>query len=143
MLEFSEIVWWAHAVATWMMTGIIWLVQVVVYPGFARVPEEAFVAWHRDYTRRMGWVVGPLMLAELVGAILWVAIWPEMAVGWVCLGAVGALWGITAIVQVPQHRRLATGRDEALIRRLVGGNWSRTVLWSMRAVLVAVVAGQS
>ena len=45
---------------------------------------------------------------------------------------------ITALVQVPQHRRLAQGYDAELQRRLVNGNWSRVLLWSLRALLVVI-----
>lgn len=33
-----------HALNTWFMTGLIWLVQAVQYPLFVRVGREGFAA---------------------------------------------------------------------------------------------------
>ena len=130
--------WWMHAVATWAMVGIIWMVQVVVYPGFAKVPVAGFVDWHRDYTRRMGFVVGPLMLAEMVGALTWVLRRPDSVRAWMAAGTLGAIWVCTVLVQVRQHQRLSEQHDVALIRRLVRGNWLRTLLWTFRGFCLFV-----
>jgi hypothetical protein len=42
-------------------------------------------------------------------------------------------------VQVPLHERLSAGWDAAAHQRLVASNWVRTVLWTVRAVLVAAM----
>lgn len=128
--------WWTHAAATWALMGLIWMVQGVVYPLMARQDAGGWVAWHRDYTRRMGRVVGPLMLVELGGAVAWG--WQDPANGWawVALALVGLNWLSTVLVQVPLHRRLAQGFDAHLIRRLVITNWVRTALWTGRGGLL-------
>jgi hypothetical protein len=36
----------AHLAVTWMLTGLIWVVQVLVYPQFLRVPPAAFKDYH-------------------------------------------------------------------------------------------------
>jgi hypothetical protein len=45
----------------------------------------------------------------------------------------------TFLVQVPLHERLSAGWDAAAHQRLVASNWVRTVLWTVRAVLVAAM----
>lgn len=120
--------------AAWM-TGIIWQVQLLTYPQFMRVGEREFAAYHREHLRRMGWVVIPPMLAELGLAI---AAWwmvRDLVTG-VGLGFVAAIWATTGLIQVPLHRRLSHGRDEASIRKLVATNWIRTVLWTARLCLL-------
>ena len=132
--------WWAHAAATWGMVGVIWMVQVVVYPGFARVPADGFCVWHQDYTRRMGRVVGPLMLMEMAGAVGWLLQQPGSIVAWAAGVALVAIWVGTVTVQVPQHQRLSAERDLGQMRRLVRGNWLRTILWTFRGGCVWWIA---
>lgn len=47
------------------MTGVIWFVQVVHYPLFAKVGESAFTTYESLHTIRTGWVVAPMMILEL------------------------------------------------------------------------------
>jgi len=127
--------------ATLAMTGIIWFVQVVHYPLFARVGADQFVAYealHRTYT---GWVVAPLMVAELASAIALLV--PELRPAcvsapsaWTAAALVGVTWISTALLQVPLHDQLSQGYDTALIARLVATNWIRTIAWNLRAAIV-------
>lgn len=126
-----------HAVVTWALVGLIWTVQLAIYPQFAVVGREAFAAYHARYTTGIGRVVAPLMLVELLTGALWVGQAPGAIAAWAGLGLIAALWGLTAWVQVPQHRRLARGWDESVARQLVRGNWVRVGLWTLRGLLVA------
>jgi hypothetical protein len=125
-----------HAAATWTLVGLIWTVQLAIYPLFATIPAASFSAYHARYTRAIGYVVAPLMLVELGTGIAWLTLAPKTRAAWVGLGLIGAMWLITAFVQVPQHRRLSLGHDPALIRHLTRGNWLRTAAWTARGLLV-------
>ena len=135
-----------HTLATAMMFGVIWTVQVVHYPLFLRVPAPEFPSFERDHMRRIGWIVGPSMLLELAGAIAILA-WSAalgVSMGLAGIGAalVLVVWVSTALVQGPIHRRLAHGMDAALIRRLIATNWVRTGAWSARMVIaILMMAG--
>ena len=59
-----------QTLATAMMTGIIWFVQIVHYPLFTQIPKEGFTRYEQSHTVRTGWVVAPLMLLELGSALL-------------------------------------------------------------------------
>lgn len=128
-----------HAAATWAMVGLIWVVQIVVYPAFAIVGKEGFGDYHAAHSRNITWVVGPLMLVELATAVVLLA----MGVGgWVfgsSLALLALVWLSTGFVQVPLHRSLGLGWDEAVIQRLVNSNWVRTIAWTLRGVAVAVM----
>jgi len=131
-----------HAVSTLMMTGLIWMVQVVHYPLFARVGEAEFRDYERQHTRRITWLVGPLMLAEGATATVLLLLLPpgaarELAIIGVVLLLVN--WGSTAFLQVPCHARLSRGFDREVVRRLVSTNWIRTVAWSVRGVLAVIL----
>ncbi|MEM9481077.1 MAG: hypothetical protein AAGA58_15605 [Verrucomicrobiota bacterium] len=122
---------------TGMLTGLIWVVQVVVYPGFLKVRDK-WGEYHGDYMRRIGFVVMPLMLVELGMSGMRLILSREMIDG-VLFGFVLAVWLTTFFLQVPAHRRLQNGWDGGQIRFLVGSNWIRTVLWTGRLVLLGVV----
>lgn len=124
----------AQAASTFAMTGLIWLVQLVQYPGFALVGASGFHDFHRHHCRRIGLLVGVLMPVELLTAM--VLAWAgEPAWFWrSMLAALAGIWASTILWQGPLHGRLAReGPDPVLIRQLVGGNWIRTVLWTARS----------
>ncbi len=55
---------------------------------------------------------------------------------WLAAALLAAVWASTAILQVPQHRRLERGFDAEAHRRLVRTNWIRVAGWSFRALLL-------
>ncbi len=127
--------WWAQAASTWFLVGLIWVVQIVIYPQMARMVTEGFPAWHRTYTQRIAWVVAPMMVLETALAGWWVLSSPNSGFAWAGASLVMIIWGSTFALQMPMHRRLAGGWDEPAIGRLVATNWVRTVAWSLRGVL--------
>jgi hypothetical protein len=130
----------AHAAATLFMTGVIWFVQVVHYPLFGRVGAQEFAAYAREHADRTGRVVGPAMAVELALALALAARAGAGALAWAGLALLAVIWGSTALVQVPLHRRLAAGPDHAAQRRLVRTNWIRTAAWTARAVIATMLA---
>jgi len=123
-----------QSAATFAMTGVIWLVQLVQYPGFARVGAAEFGAFHRHHCRSIGFVVGPLMVLELLTALLLAAAGEPHWFWRVMLGALLSIWLSTALLQGPLHGRLTReGPRPELVRALVRGNWLRTILWSARS----------
>lgn len=128
-----------HLAATLFMTGVIWFVQVVHYPLFASVGEDAFPAYQEHHVRRTGWVVGPPMLLEaMTAAALLVDPHPDFPLTWAYANTalLGVVWISTWLGQVPQHNRLLGGFLPPVHRKLVAGNWIRTVAWSLRSLLL-------
>jgi len=131
-----------HAAATFALVGVIWTVQLAIYPLFERVGERAFAEYHDRYTQRMGVVVAPLMVLELfTGVRLMSQLTPNasMAVEWSAFMLIVLVWGVTFALSVPLHRKLSRRFDARTARLLVGTNWIRTVAWSLRGVLVATL----
>jgi hypothetical protein len=128
--------------ATWTMVGIIWFVQVVHYPLFARVDGPGSGEYAVENQRRTTWVVGLPMAVEGVTA-LWLVASPPEELGrmlpLVGLGLLALVLGSTVLVQVPGHARLVAGHDAETVRRLVAGNWVRTAGWTARGALVATM----
>jgi hypothetical protein len=120
------------------MTGLIWFVQIVHYPLYARVGEESFVEYERAHTRLTGLVVAPPMLLEAAGAVALLFSRPAGVTDWVVWSGfvlLAVIWVTTALVQVPCHQRLEEAFGTATHLRLVRSNWVRTVAWSARALL--------
>lgn len=139
MLPDPALLFSVHLAVTGAMAGVLWAVQLAVYPLFGAVGRADFPAYHRRYATRIGWVVGPLMLAEAAtAAALWLG--GLRAAGFsASLALLAIAWVSTAFVQVPLHRRLAAGYAAGAHRWLVRSNWLRTAAWSARAALVLLV----
>jgi len=134
--------------ATAMMTGIIWFVQIVHYPLFLKVPLEGFVSYEQSHTVRTGFVVAPLMLLEmgtaigLVGLSLFSGEKTSIGLSPLHLGALGCLlliWASTFLIQVPLHQLLEQRADPKAMELLVSTNWIRTILWSIRLGLLSLL----
>lgn len=129
----------AQALASSAMCGLIWFVQLVHYPLFARVRADDAADHAAENQRRTSWVVVPFMLVEMATALA-IAIAPPAGVGrgtaLVGVALVLAIWGSTALVQMPLHARLRREGDvPAVVAALVRTNWFRTAAWTVRAVL--------
>jgi len=127
-----------HISATALMTGIIWMVQLIQYPWINRCPTDHFTSYHTQYMTRIGFIVGPAMLIEGVTGVWLFTLYDGLAQSFVgqSLFVLLAIWISTAVLQVPCHQRLTKGYDESIHRKLVKTNWIRTVGWSLRLVLV-------
>ncbi len=125
--------------ATLFMTGVIWFVQVVHYPLFARVGATSFPQYEVLHSQATSAVVAVPMLIELfTGAALCVQK-PDKIDAWLLwlgLAMLGAIWVSTMFVQVPKHNLLAGGFNAEVHHSLVSTNWVRTVLWSARSLLL-------
>ena len=138
----AGLVFIVQAVSTLMMTGLIWFVQVVHYPLFALVPGSVHVQYAQEHQRRTSWVVGPLMVAELMTSLALLVPacrLPQITFLSTLAGIllVAVIWLSTALLQIPLHTRLANGLDQKAVERLVTGNWIRTVAWTLRSALIA------
>ena len=127
--------------ATAMMTGIIWFVQIVHYPLFTKIPKEGFTRYEQAHTVRTGWVVAPLMVLEL-GTALLLLFYRPLSTSPIYLAALGCLiliWLSTFLVQVPLHGVLEKQSDHRAMLLLDRTNWIRTILWSLRLGLLALL----
>lgn len=129
-----------HAAATWFMAGLIWFVQVVHYPLFAKVGGEAFKQYEHDHQRRTTWVVAPVMLVEAAAASMLVMPFAgetNSIEAWLGLALLAVVWLSTFLVQMPLHAALERSPSREIMNRLVRSNWVRTMAWTARAVIAA------
>ena len=101
-------------------------VTVLVYPALARVPDERWAAAHTAHSRAITPVV-----AVVYGLLAVASVWALFTGPGVCtlvsLSAVAVAVAVTAFLAAPAHGRLATGRDPALLRRLLRADRVRAV----------------
>lgn len=120
------------------LTGLIWTIQLVHYPGFAFVEDSTFVKFSQFHSKRISFIVVPVMLTELLSALmLWFrdgenhSFWLWNFVG------VLLIWLATFTLSVPCHTLMSKGKDLQVIQRLVQTNWPRTLIWTLRSFLLA------
>lgn len=85
---------------------LIWMVQLIVYPGFAYYSFSDLRKWHAVYTKRISYVVIPLMVGQLVLAVLEAFTAPN-ASAIVGLALVLLVWVFTFGVFVPLHHTIS------------------------------------
>jgi hypothetical protein len=132
-----------HAAATWALVGLIWTIQVVHYPLFDAAAGMDYARFQRRHMQRITFLVGPLMVVEALASVglLVAATRGQVPLVLALLGLVllVAIWASTAFVQAPLHGRLEARYDAALHGRLVATNWVRTISWTLRGVLAALM----
>lgn len=138
----ADLVLVLNVVATLVMVGVIWFVQIVHYPLLAVVPVESASGVAVDHQRRTGWVVMAPMTVEgftTLGLLKWVPDGVAWWVPWLNGVFLAVALGCTVLLSVPRHARMAAQPDSNVGRELVLTNWPRTVAWSARGLVVALM----
>jgi len=127
-----------HIAATFIMVGVIWLVQLVHYPLMSFVEASRFSEFEQLHQVKIFWIVAPTMFVEGITAI-WLAItWPsDWRRVWMRFGLllVALIWLSTIFIQIPLHDALQSKFLESDLDRLVASNWIRTIAWSLRGAV--------
>ena len=138
-MKSASTIFLANVTSTLFMVGLIWMVQVVHYPLFDDVGEQNYVQYQQRHQTNITYIVGPVMLVEIVTAIM-LAIYPikgvDKSLVYIGIGLVVLIWLSTAFLQVPCHAKLDKGFDPAAYRWLVDSNWIRTIAWTARGAVV-------
>jgi len=115
-----------------IMTGIIWLVQLVIYPSFEKARSKEFQIHH---VKSIGPIVAPLMIIELLAMIYLLKIDQHIMLisSAVCLFVI---WLSTFLIQVPIHNQIQKNFNILSIRRLILSNWLRTIFWTLKSILL-------
>jgi len=114
---------------------LIWAVQLVIYPSFNYYQSSNLVSWHQSYTKRVTWIVLPLMTSQLI--IATVQLFREITTHTVSSSLIIViLWLSTFLIFVPLHQKIDRGHAEtAITEKLVRYNWLRTLLWTLLFVI--------
>ena len=128
--------------ATFFNNALHFYTQVQTYPLFARVGRDEFVAFHKEYQRRLPLAIyAPYSLLMAANVLLLFSRPAELAVGWVV-----ALLILNASIVVeslalaaPVHYRMdrQTRNDKGEVRRLIRLNGARLAAATASSALVA------
>ena len=119
-----------------VLLGLILVIQIVHYPSFHFVPAERFSDFSTFHSKRISFIVIPLMTFEFIGAVwLFTTNWREPLAA-AALIMVLSIWLVTFFISVPLHQRLVRDKDPAIINRLITTNWLRTAAWASRCLFL-------
>ena len=114
---------------------LIWLVQLIIYPSFLFYERNNLKRWHYNYTKKITYIVLPLMMGQFIIAII--HLFNDFSI--FSLGSfliIVSLWVITISIFIPLHNKVSTDLvNQSIINKLIRLNWIRTLLWSGLFVL--------
>lgn len=129
-MDYSQIISQTTLLIDAGLVVLIWMVQLVVYPSFTYYQAKNLIEWHQKYTTGIAVIVIPLMLAQLVLAMVAVFYQPNF-VSLFTLLIVIFLWIFTFLSFAPLHFKISEGKpNQQLLQLLIRRNWIRTFLWS-------------
>ena len=127
----------AHAIAVLLLTGVIWTIQLINYPGFPDIEKRAWPPYHKRHSQRITIIVLPLMLTEL-GTSGWL-LWNEITPFHIAFFALALFnWIVTGVVFMPLHQRIVFRPTESSLQRLTQLNWMRTFAWTTASILSVI-----
>lgn len=121
---------------------LIWLVQVIIYPGLLHYSEGELARWHPVYTRRVSFITAPLIFSQLLLYTVSLVNQPVLLtiIGFI-LVIIATL--ITFLVAMPIHYKIDQRKETIPLRqKLVKINWYRTIAWSGSFILSMIEYGK-
>ena len=119
------------------MTGVICVIQIVHYPSFHFIEKELYTVFQKFHMNKISIIVIPIMVAELItGIMLFLdksSKSPFLIISFIILVLI---WLITGVFFTKAHNELITGYQELVVNQLVVMNWIRTLLWTLRLLLL-------
>jgi hypothetical protein len=109
---------------------LIWIIQILHYPSFLFVDKTQFQSFELFHTKRITFIVAPLMILELIIGILNFHV--------ITTGIIVLIWLSTFFIQIPCHDKLKLGYDQQIIEKLIRTNWIRTILWTAKLIFILV-----
>lgn len=139
MISYPFDIFQFHLIFTSLMVGVIWVIQLVHYPSFHYVKKDNYPLFQRFHMQRISIIVMPLMTIELLsGSYL---VYDRLYLNIYFLSSILILlviWLLTAVIFSGLHQRLEKGYGESLVNKMILYNWIRTVLWTLRLLLINI-----
>jgi hypothetical protein len=131
-----DLIFIAHLIATSIMVGVIWIVQLVHYPSFKVIDSNRFLEFENFHCKRISFVVMPAMLIEILsGGFIYLYLTRELLFI-VSLIILIVIWISTFFIQATLHSKLLLNYSEENVNLLIKSNWVRTLLWSARILIL-------
>ena len=121
--------------STSLMVGVIWVIQLLHYPSFHFINDKKYIEFQNFHIQRISFFVIPTMLVELASALL-LAYFFRSSLTIILLAFLLGVWAITFIFFTNMHQKLTNGYNHSIVDRLIQINLSRTILWSLRLIIL-------
>jgi len=130
-----------HMSSCLLMTGIIWIIQIVHYPSFNFICQKQFKNFEIFHTKSISYIVGPIMITELMSGLYFVIFLNNInTLNIINLILLVGIWISTALISVPLHNKLTSnGYNSNNIHSLILTNWIRTILWTIRTAISMII----
>ena len=127
----------AHMISSYILLGVILLIQFVHYPSFHYVAKKDFTAFSNFHRKSISFIVVPTMLIEIISAGLLVLLKPNYQILILAALTLGT-WISTFLLSVPLHMKLSLEKDKDTIRSLVRTTQPRFIMWMIKAILITI-----
>ena len=116
----------------------IWFIQLVQYPKFLKIADVDFQQFHKRHSEIILIFVMPAMISEVVLGLLLFYFEKNNWELKLLIQAffVALIWLSTFFIYVPIHEVLEKIKDVEKINKLIKLNWLRTILWTLKLILV-------
>ena len=108
------------------------MVQLIIYPSFKNYSESTFKSFHSAYTKKMLFIVGPIMILELLSTLyLFINnsfLFPT--------SIVTLIWLTTFFLIVPVHQSLNSSFNIRNHKKLLRLNFVRSTFWVLKLFLI-------
>ena len=112
------------------------IVQFIVYPSFNKI-LESFTEYHGRYKKKIFWIVGPVMILEILTSLLMIL--NEFDIYLIPGLIVLLLWMLTFIYIVPLHKQLSKQFQTNKHMKLLKLNFVRTILWALKFFVLIII----
>ena len=110
------------------------MVQFIIYPSFKNYSESTFKSFHSAYTKKMLFIVGPIMILELLSTLYLVI----KKTFFFPTSIVTLIWLITFFLIVPLHQSLNSSFNIRNHKKLLRLNFLRSTFWVLKLLLILV-----
>ena len=109
------------------------IVQFIIYPSFKNYYNSNFRSFHNSYTKKMFFIVGPIMILELLSTLYLVVkntfLFPSTIVAFI--------WLTTFFLIVPVHNSLNSAFSIRTHKKLLRLNIVRTSFWVLKLLIIS------
>ena len=118
-----------------ILVGVILMTQILSYPLLLKLGISNFYNYYNSYTKRISFIVIPLMIFEVLLSIILNIILNNFYL-FASNILLFVVWGSTFFIQVPIHNKLSTNHSYVLINKLIYTNWIRTIAWICKLIIL-------
>ena len=118
-----------------ILVGVILMTQILSYPLLLKLGIGNFYNYYNSYTKRISFIVIPLMIFEVLLSIILNIILNNFYL-FASNILLFVVWGSTFFIQVPIHNKLSSNHSYVLINKLIYTNWIRTIAWICKLIIL-------